>query len=84
MNSVRCVIGVRYQAVTQVKQQLGAGSVLGWVTAGPRPVYRNAEWEVIFSETVDWGQTLLNGRLFGTVFLQFSCALVQICKCDTK
>ena len=54
-------------------KQLGARSVLGWVTASPRPAYRNAEREVIFSETVDWGQTLLNGRLyrhrFSAIFL---------------
>ena len=66
------MVGVQCQAVTQLKQ-LSAGSVLGWVTAGPRPACRNAEREVIFSETVDWGQTLLNGRLyrhrFSAVFL---------------
>ena len=56
-DSVRCVVGVQHQAVTQVKR-LGAESVRGWVTAGPRPAYRSAEWQVIFSETVDWGQTL--------------------------
>ena len=49
---LRCVVDVRHQAVTQVKQ-FGAGSVLGWVTAGLRSAYRNAEREVIFSETVD-------------------------------
>ena len=32
------------QAITQVKQ-FGAGSVLGWVSAGPRPAHRNAERE---------------------------------------
>ena len=53
-DSVRCVVGVQYQAITQIKQ-LFAGSVLGWVTAGPRPAHRHAEQEVIFSETVDWG-----------------------------
>ena len=56
-DSVRCVVGVRHQTVTQVKQ-LGAGSVLGWVTAGPRTAYRNAEREIIFREPIDWGQTL--------------------------
>ena len=63
--------------MTQVKQ-LDAGSVLGWVTAGPRPAHRNAEREVIFQETVDWGRNLLNGRLywhkFSAVFLFFPCA----------
>ena len=57
------MVGVRYQAVTQVKQ-LGAGSVLGWVTASPRPAYRNAEREVISSGTVYWGQTLRNSQLY--------------------
>ena len=38
-----------------------------------RSAYRNAEREVIFSETVDWGQTCI-----GTGFPQFSCALVQM------
>ena len=47
------MVGVRCQAITQVKQ-LGAGSVLGWVTTGPRPVNRNAEREVIFLEILDW------------------------------
>ena len=46
-DSVRCVVGVRCQAITQVKQLL-APSVLGWVTAGPRPAQRNAEREVAF------------------------------------
>ena len=59
-DSVRCVVGVRCQAITQVKQ-LFAGSVLGWVTAGPRHAHRNAEREVIFQRLLDWGQTLLNG-----------------------
>ena len=36
---------------TQVKQ-VGAGSVLRWVTAGLRPAHRNVEREVEFSETV--------------------------------
>ena len=62
-NSVGCVVGVRCQAITQVKQ-LFAGSVLGWVTAGPRPAHRNAEREVIFQRLVDWRQTLLNGRTY--------------------
>ena len=60
-DSVGCVVGVRYQAITQVKQ-FGAESLLGWVTASPRPAYQNAERQVIFSETVDWGQTLLRGE----------------------
>ena len=79
-DSVRCVLGVRYQAVIQVKQS-GVGSVLGWVTAGPRPAYRNAEREVIFSEPVDWGQTLLNGWLyrhrFSAVFLCLCVNAIQ-------
>ena len=57
------MIGVRCRAITQVKQ-LFAGSVLGWVTAGPRPAHRNVEREVIFQRLLDWGQTLLNGRLY--------------------
>ena len=74
-DSVRCVVGVRSQAITQVKQ-LRAGPVLGslgWVTVGPRPAHRNAEWHVIFQRLVDWRQTLLNGQLyrhrFSAVFL---------------
>ena len=38
-DSVRCVVGVRCQAITQVKQPF-AGSVRGWVTAGPRPAHQ--------------------------------------------
>ena len=38
-DSVRCVVGVRCQAITQVKQPF-TGSVLGWVTAGPRPAHQ--------------------------------------------
>ena len=73
-DSVRCVVGVRCQAITQVKQ-LFAGSVLGWLTAGPRLAHRNAEREEIFQRLVDWGQTLLNGRLCRPGFSQFTCAL---------
>ena len=62
-DNIRCVVGFRCQAITQVKQ-LFAGSVLGWVTAGPRPAHRNAEREVIFQRLLDWGQTVLNGRLY--------------------
>ena len=43
------------------KKKLFAGSVLGWVTAGPRPAHRNAEREIIFQRLLEWGQTLLNG-----------------------
>ena len=35
-----------------------------WVTIGLRPARQNAEREVIFLETVDWVQTLLNRRLY--------------------
>ena len=38
---VPTAFGVRHQA-GRVKQ-FGAGSVLGWATAVPRPAYRNAE-----------------------------------------
>ena len=70
-DSVRCVGGVRCQAITQVKQ-LFAGSVLGWATAGPRPAHRNAEWEVIFQTVLDCEQTLLNGRLYRHRFFAVS------------
>ena len=59
--------GIWYEAITEVKQ-LGSRSVLGWVTVGPQPAYRNTKWEVTFSETVDWRQTLLNGRLYRHIF----------------
>ena len=55
--------GVRYLAITRV-EQLGAGLVLGWVTVDLRPAHRSAEREVIILETVDWGQTRLNGQLY--------------------
>ena len=62
-DSVRCVVGVRCQAITQV-MELFAGSVLGWLTADPWPAHRNAEQEVVFQRLVVGGQTLLNGRLY--------------------
>ena len=76
--SVWCVVGVRHRAVTRVKQ-LGAGSVFGWVTAGPRPAYQNAEREIIFPETVDCGDRLCGmADCIDAGFPPFSCALVQM------
>ena len=76
-DSVRCVVGVRCQAITQVKQ-LFAGSVLGWVTAGPRPAHPNAEREVITvrleTDSVKWS------TVAAQVFRSFP---VPSCKCDT-
>ena len=34
------------------------------MTVGQHPAHRNAERKVFFSETVDWGKTLLNDRLY--------------------
>ena len=75
-DSVRCVVGVRHQAVTQV-QQLGAGSVLAWMTAGSGPAYRNAErGRLFFSETCRLGTDCEIADCIGTGCPQFSSALV--------
>ena len=78
-DSVRCVVGVRCQAITQIKQ-LFAGSVLGWVTAGPRPAHRNTEREVMFQRLLDWGQTVNWPTVSAQVIRSFP---VPSCKCDT-
>ena len=73
MNGQRSVCGRCPVPGGYSSQAIGAGSVLGLVTASPRPAYRNVEREIISSETVDWGPTLLNSRLywhrFSAVFL---------------
>ena len=60
-DSVRCVVGVRCQAITQLKQ-LFVGSVLGWVTAGARPAHRNAERAVIFPRLLDYTENSISLR----------------------
>ena len=76
-NSVRCVVGVRCQAITQV-MPLFAGLILGWVTTGPRPAHRNAEREVIFQRLLRLGTDSVLANCIGTGLPQFSCALVQM------
>ena len=50
-DSIWYVVGVRFQAITQVKQRYG--SVLGWVTAGPCFAHRNANAAGCFSKTIE-------------------------------
>ena len=57
--------------------------VSAWMmTTGPRPAHRNAEREVIFQRLFDWGQTLLNGRLYRHRFSAVSP--LPSCKCNTS
>ena len=74
-DSVECVLGVWFQAITEV-MQLRAGSILRRVTVGPWPAHRNAERELIL-QRLYLHSTVILREYFKNIPLK-SCNIARI------